>query len=77
MQYLDDTAKMSAEDGRPVRVMKAAARFDSFVLWHSDIAMDEGNNEYLRLLSEWVNIAAEVRPCKLVRVDQWSPDDVL
>ena len=68
---------MSAEDGRPVRVMKAAARFDSFVLWHPDIAVDEGKDEYLRSLSEWVNIAVEVRPGKLVRVDRSSPDDIL
>jgi len=77
VQYLDDAAKVSPEDGRPVRVLKPAARFDSFVLWHPDIAVDEGKDEYLRSLSEWVNIAAEVGPRKLVRVDQSSPDDVL
>jgi hypothetical protein len=59
---LDDAAEMSPEDGRPVSVLKTAARFDSFVLWHPDIAVDEGKDEYLRSLSEWVNIATEVRP---------------
>lgn len=77
VQYLDDAAKVSPEDGRPVRVLKPAARFDSFVLWHPDIAVDEGKDEYLRSLSEWVNIAAEVRPRKLIRVDPSSPDDAL
>jgi len=76
VQYLDDAARVSPEDERPVRVLKPAARFDSFVLWHPDIAVDEGKDEYLRSLSEWVNIAAEVRPRKLVRVDQSSPDDM-
>jgi ribonuclease H2 subunit C len=69
-QYLDDAATMSPEDGRPVRVLKPAARFDSFVLWHPDIAVDEGKDEYLRSLSEWVDIAAEVRPRRLIRVEE-------
>jgi hypothetical protein len=58
---LDDAAEMSPEDGRPVRVLKPAARFDSFDLWHPDIPVDEGKDEYLRSLSEWVSLAAEVR----------------
>jgi ribonuclease H2 non-catalytic Ylr154p-like subunit len=36
------------------------ARFDSFVLWHRDIPVDEGRDVYLRSLSEWMNIASEV-----------------
>ncbi|KAH9956992.1 ribonuclease H2, subunit C [Russula dissimulans] len=49
------------EDGcRAVRVLKPSARFDSFVLWHPDIAVNEGRDEYLRSLSEWVSIATEV-----------------
>ena len=49
------------EEDRPVRVLKPLARFDSFVLWHPDIPVDEEMDEYLRSLSEWVNIASEVR----------------
>jgi hypothetical protein len=48
------------EEG-PVRMLRPTARFDSFVLWHPDIPVDEGKDEYLRSLSEWVNISAEVR----------------
>ncbi|KAF8468067.1 ribonuclease H2, subunit C [Russula ochroleuca] len=48
------------EDGRPVRVLKPTARFDSFVLWHPDIPVDEGKDEYLRSLAEWTNIASEI-----------------
>ncbi|KAF8264437.1 ribonuclease H2, subunit C [Lactarius quietus] len=48
------------EEERPVRVLKPSARFDSFVLWHPDVPVDEGMDEYLRSLSEWVNIASEI-----------------
>ena len=43
---------MSLEDEEkpPVRVLKPTARFDSFVLWHQDIPVDEGKDEYLRSL---------------------------
>ncbi len=49
------------EEEHPVRVLKPSARFDSFVLWHPDIPVDEEMDECLRSLSEWVNIASEVR----------------
>ncbi|KAH9166999.1 ribonuclease H2, subunit C [Lactarius sanguifluus] len=48
------------EEERPVRVLKPSARFNSFVLWHPDIPVDEEMDEYLRSLSEWVNIASEI-----------------
>ncbi|KAH8989439.1 ribonuclease H2, subunit C [Lactarius akahatsu] len=48
------------EEERPVRVLKPSARFDSFVLWHPDIPVDEEMDEYLRSLSEWVNIASKI-----------------
>ena len=49
------------EEDRPVKVLKPSARFDSFVLWHPDLPVDEEMDEYLRSLSEWVNTASEVR----------------
>ncbi|KAH9017230.1 hypothetical protein EDB85DRAFT_2017430, partial [Lactarius pseudohatsudake] len=48
------------EEERPVRVLKPSARFDSFVLWHPNIPVNEEMDEYLRSLSEWVNIASEI-----------------
>jgi Ribonuclease H2 non-catalytic subunit (Ylr154p-like) len=57
---LDDSSGTLSEEDRPMRTLKPAARFDSFVLWHPDNPVDEGKDEYLRSLSEWVNIAAEV-----------------
>ncbi len=56
-----DKVSSEDEDKRLVRVLKPTARFDSFVLWHPDIPVDEGKDEYLRSLSEWTNIASEVR----------------
>lgn len=63
-----DEASPEDEDVRPVRVLKPVARFDSFVLWHPDIPVDEGKDEYLRSLSEWTNIASEVRTYSPVNV---------
>jgi len=61
----EDAAEIPpAEDSdecRPIRVLRPSARFDSFVLWHPDIPVNEGRDEYLRSLSEWVSIATEVR----------------
>jgi hypothetical protein len=50
------------DDGSKSRVLRPTAKFSSFVLWNPDIAVDEGRDEYLRSLTEWVDIAAEVRP---------------
>jgi hypothetical protein len=56
-----DEMSLEDEEKPPVRVLKPTARFDSFVLWHPDIPVDEGKDEYLRSLSEWTSIASEVR----------------
>ncbi|KAI0290598.1 ribonuclease H2, subunit C [Russula brevipes] len=70
-----DAAGMQPEDdgARPVRALKPAARFDSFVLWHPDVPVDEGRDEYLRSLSEWVNMAAEVRPVPNIHQSELLP----
>ena len=61
----DELDEVSPEDvdGHPARVLKPTARFDSFVLWHPVIPVDEGKDEYLRSLTEWTSIASEVRAC--------------
>jgi hypothetical protein len=56
-----DEMSLEDEEKPPARVLKPTARFDSFVLWHPDIPVDEGKDEYLRSLSEWTSIASEVR----------------
>lgn len=60
-ELLDEMSLEDEERPPAVRVLKPTARFDSFVLWHPDIPVDEGRDEYLRTLSEWTNIASEVR----------------
>jgi ribonuclease H2 subunit C len=67
-EELDEVLPEEDEDGRLVRVLKPTAKFDSFVLWHPDIPVDEGKDEYLRSLSEWTNMASEVRACVLANV---------
>ncbi|GJF00278.1 ribonuclease H2, subunit C [Phanerochaete sordida] len=48
------------EEIAPARTLQATATFSSFTLWHPDIPVDEGRDEYLRSLSEWTAIAAEI-----------------
>lgn len=47
-------------DQGPVKVLQATGTFSSFMLWHPDIPVDEGRDEYVRSLTEWTKIAAEV-----------------
>ncbi|KAI0675560.1 ribonuclease H2, subunit C [Trametes maxima] len=44
----------------PVRTLIPEAQFSSFVLWHPDIPVDEGRDEYLRSLTEWTSLSAEI-----------------
>ncbi|EJF55300.1 ribonuclease H2, subunit C [Dichomitus squalens] len=48
-----------SEEG-PARVLRPVSTFSSFVLWHPDIPVDEGRDEYLRSLTEWTRLAAEI-----------------
>ena len=59
------TAEPEGEEGEgasrdTVRTLRPAATFASFVLWHQDIPIDEGRDEYLRAVREWTRLAAEV-----------------
>jgi Ribonuclease H2 non-catalytic subunit (Ylr154p-like) len=62
-----DEMSLDDEEKPPVRALKPTARFDSFILWHPDIPVDEGKDEYFRSLSEWTNIASEV--CSYVQLN--------
>lgn len=55
-----DGIRDGEEEGM-TRTLEVAGRFDSFVLWHPDFPVDEGRDEYLRTLTEWVALSAEVR----------------
>ena len=54
-------AEAGAGEEGPARVLCPTGTFGSFVLWHPDIPMDEERDEYLRSLTEWTRLAAEVR----------------
>lgn len=43
------------------RTLKPTAQFSSFVLWNPDLPVDQSRDEYLRSLTEWTKLAAEVR----------------
>ncbi|KAK7448402.1 hypothetical protein VKT23_013666 [Stygiomarasmius scandens] len=43
-----------------VRMLQPTSRFSSFILWHPDIPVDEGRDEYHGALNEWVAIAHAV-----------------
>ncbi|KAI0766170.1 ribonuclease H2, subunit C [Trametes elegans] len=55
-----DAEAVAMEDEGPVRMLQPAAQFSSFVLWHPDIPVDESRDEYLRSLTEWTKLAAEI-----------------
>ncbi|KAI0332742.1 hypothetical protein GY45DRAFT_1320659 [Cubamyces sp. BRFM 1775] len=59
-QDREPDASVETLDERPARTLQPTAEFSSFVLWHPDIPVDEGRDDYLRSLSEWTRLAAEI-----------------
>ncbi|KAH8093826.1 ribonuclease H2, subunit C [Cristinia sonorae] len=49
-----------AEDDELRRVLRPQGTFSSFRLWNPDIPVDEGRDEYIRSLTEWTKLAAEI-----------------
>jgi len=50
----------------PVKTLTVVSQFNSFVLWNPDIPVDEGRDDYMRSLNEWIRISEVVRsliPC--------------
>ncbi len=56
-----DEGAAGGQDAGPARVLAPVATFSSFVLWHPDIPVDESRDEYMRSLTEWTRLSAEVR----------------
>ncbi|KAI0923650.1 hypothetical protein AcV5_009131 [Taiwanofungus camphoratus] len=54
-----ESGRLGGEDGA-ARVLRPVSAFSSFVLWNPDIPVDEGRDEYLRTLTEWTRLAAEI-----------------
>lgn len=42
------------------RRLNPVSRFSSLTVWSPDIPVDEGKDEYLRSLTEWTKLAAEI-----------------
>ncbi|KAI0641982.1 ribonuclease H2, subunit C [Trametes meyenii] len=59
-EELESAGVDQAQVERPVRILNPAAQFSSFVLWNPDIPVDEGRDEYLRSLTEWTRLSAEI-----------------
>ncbi|KAI0317268.1 ribonuclease H2, subunit C [Amylostereum chailletii] len=57
---VDEAKTGRGDDDEPTRMFKPSAQFSSFVLWHPDIPVDEGKDEYLRSMSEWIELATEI-----------------
>ncbi|OSD05352.1 hypothetical protein PYCCODRAFT_1362279 [Trametes coccinea BRFM310] len=58
-EVLETSAAQVHGEG-PTRILSPAAQFSSFVLWHPDIPVDEGRDEYVRSLTEWTKLAVEI-----------------
>jgi len=48
------------EEEVPTRTLTLASTFSSFVVWNPDIPVDEGRDEYIRSLNEWIKLSAMV-----------------
>ncbi|KZV81720.1 ribonuclease H1 small subunit, partial [Exidia glandulosa HHB12029] len=58
-----DEASLDVEipaDAVATRQLTPAGKFDSFLVWGADYAVDEGFDDYIRSLKEWTSLAAEV-----------------
>lgn len=48
-------------DEEVIQTLRPTAKFSNFTLWNGDVDVDEGRDEYLRTLSEYQHLLAEVR----------------
>ncbi|KAG1857351.1 ribonuclease H2, subunit C [Suillus subalutaceus] len=57
----DDAVDADHDDSRvEIRKLTPVSRFSSLIVWSPDIPVDEGKDEYLRSLTEWTKLAAEI-----------------
>ncbi|TFK48484.1 hypothetical protein OE88DRAFT_530262 [Heliocybe sulcata] len=59
----DDNGEVDEEttlDQLHTRALTATHTFPSFTLWHPDIPVDEGKDEYWRSLKEWAALGCEI-----------------
>ncbi|KAG1774183.1 ribonuclease H2, subunit C [Suillus placidus] len=62
METDEDDAVDTDHDGSRVEIRRLTpvSRFSSLTVWSPDIPVDEGKDEYLRSLTEWTKLAAEI-----------------
>jgi hypothetical protein len=60
-----DSAATTQETGSAdaTRLLEQTGTFEKFVLWNADVHVDEGRDEYLRSMDEWVRLANVVCRC--------------
>lgn len=54
--------QMTVESAPTSRFMTPVGAFNSINVWHQDMPLDEGRDEYIRALDEWTRLAQVVRP---------------
>ncbi|KAH9940739.1 ribonuclease H2, subunit C [Epithele typhae] len=58
---VEDAGAAEGDGAGEERVLRPEGTFGSFVLWNPDVPVDEARDEYVRALTEWTRMAAEVR----------------
>lgn len=59
---MDVDAEDEEEEGEgETRTLRVDGRFEEFVLWTPDFPVDDGRDEVLRGVGEWIGLSAEVR----------------
>ncbi|KAJ6485763.1 ribonuclease H2, subunit C [Mycena sanguinolenta] len=60
VREVESDEEENGHNRRSARTLMPTARFSSFVVWHPDIPVDPGRDEYLRSLTEWIRLADEI-----------------
>ncbi|GAW03501.1 hypothetical protein LENED_005230 [Lentinula edodes] len=56
---MDTDAEDEAEEASESALdLFASSQFKSFLLWHPDIPVDTGKDEYMSSIGEWIKIAS-------------------
>ena len=57
---MDDPETFQELDVAPQKSLTPSHTFSSVLFWSPDIAVDEGKDEYIRALDEWISLSSEV-----------------
>ncbi|TCD69625.1 hypothetical protein EIP91_006850 [Steccherinum ochraceum] len=69
VEEADEDVEMHVAEGEEEynelkRVLQPTGTFSSFILWNPDVPVDEGRDEYVRSLTEWMKLSAEIHRCE-------------